>query len=320
MSNPCLSIVIPLYNEQEVFPELTKRLLLILEQTTLDIEVVMVDDGSSDLTAGLIKELATNDIRFRAVFLSRNFGHQMALTAGLNYVRATDAVFIMDGDLQDPPELIFDFYQKHKEGFDVVYAIRKKRKETLLKKMAYSLFYRLLKGSSKINIPLDSGDFGLISARVANILNNMPEENRFVRGMRSWVGFNQVGIEYERDERSQGVSKYGFKELWHLAKTGFFNFSEVPVKFFTRLGFGIVAICGVYFALTLINRFVYGTVPEGFTGLLFVIILFGGIQLLAIGLIGEYVLRIFFQVKKRPLFIVKTIIENGEEIDGKGIL
>lgn len=276
------------------------------------IEVVLIDDGSRDNTAQLMQQLALTDDRYHCVFLARNYGHQIALTAGMAAAKGTEALFIIDGDLQDPPELLDEFYAKFQEGYDVVYAVRKKRKEGVFKKTAYFLFYRFMKSISYVDIPLDSGDFSLISRRVANVLNQMPEESRFIRGMRSWIGFKQVGVEYERDARVAGEAKYTFKMLRKLAYNGIFNFSEFPIKFVTNMGMVSIGIAFLYFIQVLVKKYFFGGVPEGFTALLFTIILFGGIQLIGLGLIGEYVLRIFFQSKGRPLYIVRETIRKKE--------
>ena len=310
MENPVISIVAPLYNEQEALPLLVARLNALMDSTNLSIEVVLVDDGSRDKTPMLMQQLALSDARYSCVFLSRNHGHQLALTAGLSVAIGSEAIMVIDGDLQDPPELLTEFYAKMQEGYDVVYAVRKKRKEGVVKKSAYFLFYRLMKSISYIEIPLDSGDFSLISRRVVDILNKMPEESRYIRGMRSWIGFKQVGVEYERSERAAGEAKYDFKMLFKLAYNGIFNFSEFPIKFVTSIGFGAIVLALVYFVITLIKKITQDTVPEGFIALLFVIVLFSGIQLIALGLIGEYVLRIFFQSKNRPLFIIKQVIRD----------
>lgn len=312
MSNPQINIVVPLYNEQESFDSLVKRLDELMETSSLTIEVIMIDDGSSDRTAGLMRELSLKNDRYNAVILSRNFGHQTALTAGLKYVNATDAVLIIDGDLQDPPELLEKFYGLYKDGYDVVFAIRKNRKENFLKKAAYKLFYIMLKKISYVNLPLDSGDFSLISRRIVSELNRMPEESRYLRGMRSWIGFRQIGIPYERDKRYSGKSKYTIKKMISLAFTGIFNFSEFPIRFLIKLGLIVVAISLSYLIYTLIVKFFFHGVPSGFTALLGIISLFGGMQLIALGVLGEYILRIFFQVKNRPLFIVKEYIHNKE--------
>ncbi|MBX2954208.1 MAG: glycosyltransferase family 2 protein [Leadbetterella sp.] len=310
MTRPQVNIIVPLFNEEEVFGELIKRLERLINSSKLSIEVILVDDGSKDATPLKMRELSLSNARFHSVILSRNFGHQLALTAGLKYVNATDAVLIIDGDLQDPPELLDEFYGYYKQGYDVVYAVRKKRKESFFKRLAYDWFYRFLKKVSYIDIPLDSGDFSLISTSVVKQLNAMPEESRFLRGMRSWIGFKQIGVEYEREKRFTGDSKYPFSKLVKLALNGIFNFSEYPIKFISSMGIGIIFISFLYFFYVIIKKVFFGQVPAGFPALLFMIILFGGIQLLAIGIIGEYILRIFFQVKNRPLFITKERIAN----------
>ena len=314
MQSPEVSFVIPLYNEEEIFPLLVERLGKVMDSSPLSFEVVLVNDGSSDNTPFLMQELALLDIRYQCIFLSRNYGHQIALSAGLKASRATKAIMILDGDLQDPPELFADFYAYLEQGYEVVYAIRQKRKEPWYKKMAYYLFYRLMKKISYIEIPLDSGDFALISTRVVQVLNKMPEKSRFIRGMRSWVGFKQIGISYERQERQAGTSKYSFKMLFKLAYNGIFNFSELPIKFITNLGILTTSLSLVYLVYTLIKKIFWNSVPEGFTALLFTIILFSGVQLISLGIIGEYVIRIFFQVKNRPLFVVQSRIIDGQHV------
>ena len=312
MPEPQISIVAPLYNETDSFPYLVARLNAVMDASPLTIEVVLIDDGSRDDTAALMQRVALTDGRYQCVFLSRNYGHQVALTAGMAAACATEALFIIDGDLQDPPELLAKFYEKLREGYDVVYAVRKKRKERWFKQIAYSIFYRLMRSIAYIEIPLDSGDFSLISRRVADVLRQMPEESRFIRGMRSWIGFRQIGVEYERDARQAGESKYSFKMLRKLAYNGIFNFSEYPVKLVTRLGLITFGMAMLYLLQTLIKKYVYGDVPQGFTALLFVIILFSGVQLIALGMIGEYVLRIFFQTKGRPLYVIREVIRRQQ--------
>ena len=201
------------------------------------------------------------------------------------------------------------------EGYDVVYAIRKKRKENVFKRIAYYLFYRIQKKLIPFDIPTDSGDYSLLSRKVVNILNKMPEESKYVRGLRAWIGLKQFGLEYERDERQNGTSKYSTRKLLKLAYNGIFNFTEIPIKFISFLGFTAIFISIIYFGITLFKRFVLGSVPEGFTGLLFAIILFSGVQLISIGILGEYLSRIFFQTKGRPLYIVKKKIKDKKIID-----
>jgi polyisoprenyl-phosphate glycosyltransferase len=283
-----------------------------MDSTELSIEVTMIDDGSRDNTPDQMRQVALTDTRYHCVFLARNHGHQLALTAGLASARSSEALMVIDGDLQDPPELLFDFYKLYQQGYDVVYAVRKKRKENVIKRAAYFLFYRLLTSISYIEMPLDSGDFSLISRRVADVMNKMPEESRYLRGMRTWIGFNQIGYEYERSERMAGESKYSFKQLFGLAYNGIFNFSEFPIKFMSRLGLTSIVVSLIYFITVVIKKVFYAEVIEGFTALLFVIILFSGVQLIGLGILGEYVLRIFFQSKGRPLFVIKEEIVDGE--------
>ena len=315
---PKISIVAPLYNESETLPQLVERLNALMdawavhpETQDTPIEVVLVNDGSRDNTAELMQQLALSDGRYHGVFLARNYGHQIALSAGLSKARGTEGVMVIDGDLQDPPELLPEFYAKYHEGYDVIYAIRRKRKENILKKAAYRLFYRLLKSISYIDIPLDSGDFCFMSRRVVDVLNLMPEESRYIRGMRSWIGFKQIGIEYERADRAAGASKYGFRMLLNLAYNGIFNFSEFPIKVIKRIGYSAVGLSMLYVVYSLYRKLMYNDVPQGFMATIFIIVFFSGIQLFFMGIMGEYLLRIFFQVKGRPLFIVeKEIIEQ----------
>jgi polyisoprenyl-phosphate glycosyltransferase len=325
MSQPHLSIVVPLFNESEILPQLVERLNQLMDtfnnpsisqyqNTPISIEVVLVNDGSRDNTAELMLQLALSDPRYHCVFLARNYGHQIALSAGLSKARGTEGVMVIDGDLQDPPELLPDFYEKYREGYDVVYAIRQKRKENIFKKTAYSAFYRLLKSISYIDIPLDSGDFCFMSRRVVDILNQMPEESRYIRGMRSWIGFRQIGIEYERSERAAGESKYGFRMLLNLAYNGIFNFSEFPIKVIKRIGYSAVGSSIIYLMYSLYRKLMYNDVPQGFMATIFIIVFFSGIQLFFMGIMGEYLLRIFFQVKGRPLFIVEKEIVEGVKV------
>ena len=312
--SPQITIIAPLYNESKSFSFLTERLNKVMETSDLSIEVLLVDDGSKDDTADRMYQTASLDRRYHCLFLSRNYGHQIALTAGLQHAKATEAVFVIDGDLQDPPELLNTFYDFYKQGYDVVYGIRKKRKESLMKKISYHIYYRIQKRISNINVPLDSGDFSLLSRRVVDILNNMPEESRYIRGMRSWIGFKQIGVEYDRNERVAGSPQYTWKMLFNLAFNGIFNFSEIPIKTITKLGLYSIVIGLLYFLYALFRKVFFNDVPTGFLGLLFAIIMLGGVQLVSLGVIGEYILRIFYQVKNRPLYIVKDeIIEKKQQ-------
>jgi len=311
--SPELSIVIPLYNEEKIFHKLVERIDILLVTMDISTEVVLINDGSTDSTADLIRQKCQFDERYQGLILSRNHGHQLALTAGLANARASQAIMVMDGDLQDPPELIPNFYKKFKEGFDVVYAIRTKRKEGFLKKLAYWSYYRLQRSVSNFSIPIDSGDFGLMSRRVVNHLIEMPEQSRYMRGLRSWVGFKQIGLEYEREIRQEGESNYSLKQLMGLAFNGIFNFSEFPIKFITRLGISTILISLIYLVYNIYRKFFIGDVPLGFTALIMAIVLFSGVQLISIGILGEYIVRIFFQVKNRPLYIISERIINKTE-------
>ena len=315
-TSPQISIVIPLFNEEETFPSLVQRLNSLMDSIDLSVEVVMIDDGSKDGTSELMQVNALTDSRYQCIFLSRNFGHQLALTAALCSVRATEAVMCIDGDLQDPPELLTDFYKLHKQGYDVVYGVRKNRKEGWLLKLLFHSYYRIQKKMTNVETTLDSGDFALLDRKVVDVMNRLPEESRYLRGLRSWVGFRQIGFEYDRPARMAGETKYPLRRLIALAFNGIFNFSELPVRLITNLGLITIVISLAYFTYTLIKKFIlHIPVVEGFTGLMFTIILFSGVQLLSLGIIGEYVLRIFFQVKHRPLFVVKSKIVDGKYIE-----
>lgn len=313
---PEVSVIVPLYNEESVFSTLINRLKTLACSLEFAVEFVLVDDGSGDQTPLLMEKLSMEDQNFTSVFLSRNYGHQIAVSAGMQAASGAHAIMIIDGDLQDPPELISEFYQKIKAGYDVVYAVRKKRKEGIIKRTAYWMFYRLLRSISKVEIPLDSGDFCMMTRRVNDTLVAMPEQSRFIRGMRTWVGFSQIGIEYERQKRQAGEPKYTFRKLFKLAYDGIFNFSDVPLKLITKLGIFTILLSMVYLVYVLVMRFAFGAVPEGFTALIGAIVLFSGVQLICLGVIGEYVSRIYDQVRGRPLFIVKRKIGNKMVVHG----
>ncbi len=313
MSHIDISIIVPLYNEEAVFEQLIQRLTYVIDKTPFSCEVILVNDGSSDKTESLIEVICNSDYRFTGILLSRNHGHQLAVSAGIASVRGKKGAMIIDGDLQDPPELVNEFYALLNNGYDVIYAIRKNRKESFFKKLAYSAYYRLQKKISNFNIPIDSGDFSMLSRRVVDNMNAMPEQSRYLRGMRSWVGFKQIGFEYDRDERQAGETKYSWSKLFELAFNGIFNFSDFPVKIITRLGFFTVFFSLIYFAYNIYRRVYYNDVPQGFTATILAIILFSGVQLISLGLIGEYVLRIYNQVRNRPLFVIDKIIQDGNE-------
>ncbi len=298
------SLVIPVFNEELIIEQLYTRCTAALEKITDDFEIICVDDGSSDRTLELLTQFHFRDKRFKMVSLSRNFGHQSAILAGLSFARG-EYIGIIDGDLQDPPEVLKLFYDKACEGFDVVYAIRKKRKEGFVKRSVYWMYYRILGRVSKTPVPLDSGDFSVMRRCVVDYILSMKEQSLYIRGIRSWVGFRQTGLEYERDKRLAGEPKYNFSKLFKLAYNGIFSFSDFPVKLLSRIGFLVTAFSFVYICITLFKKFVYGNVPQGFTTIIIFLTLFSGVQLLALGLIGEYVIRIYDETRKRPLFIVR---------------
>jgi len=305
-----LSIVIPCYNEADVLPLLRERLTQALEKIAVSWEVVLVDDGSRDATFEQLSAMHGREPRFKVIALSRNFGHQAAISAGLAHA-AGEAVAIMDADLQDPPEILADCLQKLREGFDVVYAVRRKRKENFLKRGAYALFYRLLKLVAEVEIPLDSGDFCVMSRRFVDVLRKMPERNVFMRGLRAWGGFRQTGVEYERSARAAGQTKYPFTKLLKLALDGMFAFSTVPLRLATWLGFGavVLSLCAGLFIVgwRLAGfRFMGHTAQElpGWAAMVGVALFFGGIQLVLLGIMGEYLGRIYTEVKHRPRWVV----------------
>lgn len=298
------SLIIPVFNEENVIEELFRRTIVALERLPMRFEIICVDDGSSDDTYKNLLKAHQEDERFKVINLSRNFGHQAAVLAGLNFAKGTH-IGIIDGDMQDPPELFFDFYKKMEEGYDVVYAIRKKRKEGFFKKIAYKLYYRILGKMSENSIPLDSGDFSMFSRRVLDEILKMPEQSLFIRGLRSWVGFRQIGIAYERDERLKGEPKFSFGKLVRLAYDGIFSFSRFPIKFIGHLGVLAVTLSLIYATFIVSKKIFWGDIIEGYTTMILFIFFFGGIQLISLRILGEYVNRIYDESRNRPLFIVR---------------
>jgi dolichol-phosphate mannosyltransferase len=310
---PDLGIVVPLYNEEEVFYELRTRLqFLLARMATLKVEVVLVDDGSRDGTPALIAELCQADPRFRGVLLSRNFGHQLAVSAGLQHVRGK-YVAILDGDLQDPPEILPDFLDKAREGYDIVYGVRRQRKESALKRSCYWLFYRLMRKLAPHEIPLDAGDFCIMSARVVSLINAMPERHRFLRGMRAWTGFRQVGFPYERQPRAAGSPKYTLSKLLGLALEGIFTFSEVPLRLATYLGLAVAGAALIWALVIVCWRLFSDNSLPGYASITAGIFFLGGVQLLCLGILGEYIGRIHNEVKGRPWFVVDRRFGFGAE-------
>ena len=309
-ARPELSVVIPVYEEEQNLPVLHQRLTAVLISVGLSYEIVLVDDGSRDRSVEIMHAPASNDAQVIVVELSRNFGHQVAISAGLDYARG-DAVIVMDADLQDPPEVLPQFVAKWREGHDVVYAIREERKEGWFKRAMYALFYRLLQRIANVDIPLDSGDFCLMDRQVVQILNGMPERNRFVRGIRSWIGLDQVGLSYERQARYAGRAKYSYKRLVYLALDGLVSFSFVPLRMITVTGFIVSLISIVLAAIYFVQRLTVGPNPLGFTTTIVAVLFLSGMQLITLGVIGENVGRIFEEVKQRPLYVVRRVTGEG---------
>ena len=309
-----LSIIIPVFNDEDLLDLLHDRLISSSKHWEEEFEVLLVDDGSTDNTPEILKSIADEDARFKNVNLSRNFGQQAAISAGLK-IAIGDAVIIMDDDLQDPPEELQRFIIKWREGYDVVYAIRTKRKERLLKRIAYSIFYKTLNVLSDINIPLDSGDFCLMDRKIVDVLNNsMPENLRFVRGLRAYAGFKQIGIEVVRSKRAAGESKYTLSKQFQLAFDGIFGFSTFPLRIATYFGFFISIpsfMLGMFFIVHRIFNFkVLGHFASDVPGIASVavgIFFLGGINLIILGVIGEYLGRMYNEVKKRPNHIISSV-------------
>jgi polyisoprenyl-phosphate glycosyltransferase len=306
-----LSVAVPIFNEAEVLPELLRRLGTVLDAIPGGPhEIVMVDDGSSDGSRETLVRAAAGEPRLVVVALSRNFGHQAALSAALDHVTG-DAVVLMDGDLQDPPEAIPRFVQTHLEGYDVVYAQRVKRKEGLLLRLCYATFYRLLARLSNVELPVDAGDFGLMSRRVVDQLHKAPERHRYLRGLRAWAGYRQIGVAVERSARAGGESKYSLTKLVALACDGFFSFSVAPLRAAALIGLGAIFLSSLYALYSIIAKFAFGHSPQGFTALIVVMTFLSGMNLLFLGLLGEYLGRVYEEVKRRPIYVVDQVIRGN---------
>ena len=306
-AEPVLGIIIPCYNEEKVFPLLRRELEALIQSLTHEVRVLFVDDGSTDRTLSLIREACESNGEFGCLSLSRNFGHQMAVTAGLDHIEG-EIVVVMDADLQDPPDLIPKMIDKWREGYQVVYGIRKKRKESVMLRFAYALFYRILRRISNVDIPLDAGDFALMDRRIVDKMKSMPERNRFIRGLRGWVGFKQTGIEYDRNSRQAGDSKYYFRDLLKLALDGLISFSALPLRIASWIGAGAAVFGFASLVYTVILALLFEQTPSGWASLAVIIMFFGGVQLLVMGIIGEYLGRIFEEVKSRPKYILSEQI------------
>jgi polyisoprenyl-phosphate glycosyltransferase len=314
MSRPRYSVVIPIFNETETLPELWSRLSAVLDELDGDAEVVFVDDGSFDGTAEALRELALADTRIQVLRLSRNFGHQIAISAGLDYADG-DAVVIMDGDLQDPPEVIPQLVEKWQAGYDLVYAVRRERSvEPFVRRAIIKLAYRVLRWLSDTDLPLYAGDFRLADRRVVAAVRSLRERNRYVRGMFSWVGFRQIGVEYRREERFAGMTKYPYRKLVKLAADGLISFSNVPLRMSLAIGFLVSVAAFVFGAVAIALKLANVFAPPGWASIVVVVAFLGGVQLVVIGMMGLYIGRVYDEVKARPLYVVEQRFAAGEEV------
>ena len=300
-----LSVVVPVFNEETVLPELYERIVNAVTQITNSYEIIFVNDGSKDQTATNLIRLSKNNAKVFYINFSRNFGHQIAVSAGLEFCEGK-AVVIIDGDLQDPPELIVDLYNKYQEGFDVVYAKRVKRKgESVFKKISARLFYRVLRKITTIDIPLDTGDYRLIDRKVVEYLVQMPEKNKFLRGQIAWLGFRQTEVLFERDERKYGSTGYTFSKMLSFAMDGITSFSDKPLQFVSKFGIMISFVSFLIILYAIYSHFILHRTITGWTSLIISSMFIGGVQLISIGIIGTYISRINKNTMDRPLYIIK---------------
>ncbi|MBC7885023.1 MAG: glycosyltransferase [Saprospiraceae bacterium] len=300
-----LSVIIPIFNEELNIPTLYERINRLMKHMGVSHEIIFINDGSKDSSIFLIKKICSSDSTVKFIDFSRNFGHQIAVSAGLEHCIG-QYVVIIDADLQDPPELIKDLYEKIVKGFDVVYAKRRSRKDkSFIKKSGYKLFYKILSKISQIEIPMDTGDFRIMKRNVVNELIMMAENNKFLRGQIAWLGFEQAYIEYDRDVRAAGEPGYSYRKLFRLALDGIISFSNMPLRLATILGFLVFFLSLILICYTLYSYFFNSLTPQGWASLMISILFIGGIQLLSIGIIGEYIGRIQNEVRKRPLYVLK---------------
>jgi len=300
-----ISVIAPVYNEELNISVIHERLSKVLSSICSSYEILFVNDGSKDRSLALVKELSVKDPHVKYIDFSRNFGHQIAVSAGLDHVKG-DAVVIIDSDLQDPPELIAQMYEKYKEGNEVVYAKRKNRKgEGAFKKLTASIFYRMLSKMTSINIPLDTGDFRIMDRKIVEVLKDMPEKDKYIRGQVSWAGFNQSFVEYDRDERMAGETGYPLRKMMKFAMDGITGFSNVPLKIVSWFGFLVSIFAFLTILYTLLSKFVLNNTVPGWSSVMISVLFIGGIQLIAIGIIGEYLARMNANIRDRPLYIIR---------------
>jgi polyisoprenyl-phosphate glycosyltransferase len=301
---PVFSVVVPIWNEEAVIPELYRRVIETMDSTGESWELICVNDGSHDRSLQMLIELRAQDERVKVIDFSKNFGHQIAITAGADYAEG-DAVIVMDADLQDPPDVVLRMIEQWRAGYEVVYAVRAKREgETWFKLLTAKLFYRLMQRISDVNIPLDAGDFRLMDRRVVLAMRQLREKHRFMRGLSSWVGFKQIGVEYERAERYAGETKYPLRKMLRLALNAITSFSYLPLQLATYFGFALALVSLIGIVLTIILRLSGSSAFAGQATTLVSVLFLGGIQLIFLGIIGEYLGRIYDEVKARPLYIV----------------
>jgi len=305
---PAYSIVVPIFNEEETIPEMYRRMAAVLDGLDGPSELILVNDGSRDNSLNLMRDLAVRDSRVKVISFSRNFGHQMAITAGIDHA-AGDAVVVIDADLQDPPEVIPDLINAWKGGAELVYAVRAERKgETFFKKLTASLFYRLISSMTDLKIPLDSGDFRLMDRKVVDALKQVREHHRFMRGLSVWVGFKQAGVPYVRQERYAGTTKYPLKKMIRFATDGITSFSYVPLQLATTAGFVFAGLALVAIPIVAVLRLAGSDFFFGQATTLISVLFLGGVQLIFLGILGEYLGRIYDEVKKRPLYLISEKI------------
>lgn len=313
MQGVCLSVVIPVFNEEEVLPETYRRLTEVMEGLSEPYELIFVNDGSRDRSPEILDRLAREDPRVRVIHFSRNFGHQAAITAGMDYARG-EAVIVIDADLQDPPEVIPEMVARWREGYEVVYGKRVKREgETFFKRFTASIFYRFLRAMTEIDIPLDTGDFRLVDRKVVEVMKLLREKNRFIRGLIAWVGFRQVALEYVRHKRFAGTTKYPLRKMLKLAWDGIAAFSHKPLKVAAYLGFALSLLSFLYLVVIVVSKFLGKSTVPGWASLAVINLFFSGVILVILGIMGEYLGRIYDEAKNRPLYIVDRVTERGKD-------
>jgi glycosyltransferase involved in cell wall biosynthesis len=313
-----LSLVVPMYNEAETARQFFARVVPVVMTVTPQFEIICVNDGSTDATGELVTALSRSEPRIKLLNLTRNFGKEAALTAGLDYASG-DAVIPMDADLQDPPELIPQMVDRWREGYDMVVAVRAdRRSDTIVKSTTASAFYRIARRFTDVPIPAQAGDFRLLDRAVVEVLRKFPERSRFMRGIFAWVGFRQTTVTYSRSRRAGGESKWRYWRLWNYALDGIFSFTTAPLRIWTYLGFGLAAIAACYMLFIIARTVMFGVDVPGYASLLVTVLFFSGLNMVGLGILGEYVGRIFLEVKRRPLYLVRSTVGLGEHAAARG--